>query len=168
MSAKFLASVLPILFGLAGAIAANVPITLLGGWMPSPLFALMPVYFWCLVRPDLVTPAWAFAIGVLQDLLSGGPPGIWAISFVMMYAVIDRQRDTFAGLSGWGAVLGFAIATLLTSTMAYVTFGVYYWKLLPLSPFVVQFAVSVLLYGPAAFVFGFVQRRFVGPLRSDD
>ena len=30
--------------------------SLLGGLVPPPLLALMPVYFWCLVRPDLMTP----------------------------------------------------------------------------------------------------------------
>jgi rod shape-determining protein MreD len=168
MGARYFASVIPVLFGLVGAVVANVPITLMGGWMPSPLFALMPIYFWCLVRPDLVSPAWTLIIGILQDMLSGGPPGIWAASFVAMYAMIDSQRDTFAGLSGWGAVLGFATAVLVTCSVAYTIFALYYWKMLPLSPFVMQFAVTVVFYIPAAFLFGFVHRRFVGPLRSDE
>ena len=56
---------------------SNLPISLTGGLVPPPLLGLMPVYFWCLVRPDLMTPAAVFAIGVLQDMLSGGPPGVW-------------------------------------------------------------------------------------------
>ena len=47
-------------------------------WFRAPLLALMPVYFWCLVRPDLMSPAAAFVIGMLEDILSGGPPGVWA------------------------------------------------------------------------------------------
>jgi rod shape-determining protein MreD len=167
MGTKIFASVIPVLLGLLGAIIANIPVTVLGGWMPPPLLALMPIYFWCLVRPDLMSPAWTFAIGVLQDLMSGGPPGIWAASFVVMYAFLDRQRDTFAGLSGWGAVLGFATATLIVCTMAYTILAVYDWNLRPLSPFAMQFAVTAIFYIPAAFVLGFVHRRMVGPLRSD-
>jgi rod shape-determining protein MreD len=167
MGARAIAAVIPVLLGLMGAAVANVPITLFGSWLPSPMFALMPIYFWCLVRPDLISPTWAFVIGILQDILSGGPPGIWAASFVMMYAAIDRQRDTFAGLSGWGAVLGFATASLITYGTAYVVFALYKWHLSPLAPFVMQFAATVLFYVPAAFVLGFVHRRFVGPLRSD-
>jgi rod shape-determining protein MreD len=167
MSARFFATIIPVLFGLIGAIIANVPISLFGGWMPPPLFALMPLYFWCLVRPDLVSPASTLVIGIVQDILSGGPPGIWAASFVAMYAVIDNQRDTFAGLSGWGAVLGFATATLVTCLSAYIIFAFYHWSMPPLPPFIMQFAVTVLFYVPAAFVLGFVHRRFVGPLRSD-
>lgn len=167
MNIKSCASVIPAALGLSCVVAANIPITFLGGWMPVPLFALMPIYFWCLVRPDLISPSWVFAIGVLQDILSGGPPGIWTVSFVVSYAATDRMRETLAGLAGWGAILGFATSVLIASTTAYVTYGVYYWKSLPISPFAIQFAVTVLLYVPAAYLMGFVHRQFVGPLRSE-
>ena len=36
------------------------------------------------------------------------PPGVWAASFIAAYALIDRQRDSFASLSGWATILGFA------------------------------------------------------------
>ena len=60
-----------------------------------------------------MTPAAVFAIGMLQDMMAGGPPGVWTLSFVVTYAVMTRQRDAFAGLSGLGAVLGFAAAALI-------------------------------------------------------
>lgn len=167
MGAKVLAAVVPVLFGMIGAILANVPISLFGGWMPPPLFALMPIYFWCLVRPDLMSPGWAFFIGVLQDILSGGPPGIWAASFVTAFAVIDRQRDMFAGLSGWGAVLGFATAALIACATAYFIFVIYNWSFQPLASYVMQFAVTVLFYVPMAYVLGFVHHHLIGPLRSE-
>src|SRR5215469_13581361 len=103
-SGRFLANTLPVLLGILGAVVANLPVSFLGGQVPAPLLALMPVYLWCLVRPDLMSPAWAFLIGVLEDVLSGGPPGIWGASFVVAYAMIDRQRDVFAGLSGFRAI----------------------------------------------------------------
>jgi rod shape-determining protein MreD len=164
---RFIAAIIPVLFGLIGAFAANLPISFLGSWIPAPLLSLMAVYFWCLVRPDLMSPAWAFLIGLVEDILSGGPPGVWAAAYVATYAVINRQRDAFAGLSGWGAMLGFATAALVACATAYVVISFYHWRLLPLSPVVSEFAMTVLCYVPAAYVLGAVHRRFVGPLRSD-
>lgn len=164
---RFFAAIIPVLLGLVGAIATNMPISVLGPWMPTPLISLMAVYFWCLVRPDLMTPTWAFLIGLTEDILSGGPPGVWAASYVATYAVINRQRDAFAGLSGWGALLGFAAAALVACSTAYVVISFYHWRLLPPSPVVSEFAMTVLCYLPAVFVLGAVHRRFVGPLRSD-
>src|SRR3954471_3639116 len=111
----------PLFTGLLLVLIANTPISLLGGLVPAPLLALVPVYFWCLVRPDLMTPAAACAIGFAEDLLSGGPPGIWTLAFVLTYALVARQRDSFAGLSGVAAVLGFAAAATIACFVAYIS-----------------------------------------------
>lgn len=161
------AALVPFLCSVLAVALANLPVSVLGGLVPPPLLALMPVYFWCLVRPDLMPPALAFAIGILEDLFSGGPPGVWAASFVAAYALIDRQRDSFAGLSGIGAILGFATAMSVTAGAAYVIVSIYYAQLPPLAPLLVEITVSVLFYIPAAIVLGWIHRRFVGPLRSD-
>ena len=167
LGGKVLANSLPVFCGILGVIVSNLPFSFLGPWVPSPLYALMPIYFWSLVRPDLMTPAWAFVIGVLHDTLSGGPPGIWAASFVATYAVLERQRDAFAGLSGWGALLGFSTAALVACGTSYMIFDLYHWQLLPLVPYLKELAVTVLLYAPVAVVLSGIHRKLVGPLRSE-
>jgi rod shape-determining protein MreD len=166
VGARLLAALLPLFCGLLGVLLSNLPVTLFGGLVPPPLLGFIPVYFWCLVRPDLMTPAATFAIGILQDVMSGGPPGIWTLSFIVAYAVIQRQRDAFAGLAGVAAVLGFATATLIVCAVAYLTTAALY-HLAPLGPIVAELAVTVLFYIPGAFVIGSIHRRLVGPLRSD-
>lgn len=166
VGAKLVAALVPLLCGLVGVLLSNLPITLFGGLVPPPLLGFIPVYFWCLVRPDLMSPAAAFAIGILQDVLSGGAPGIWTLSFVVAYAVIQRQRDAFAGLAGVAAVLGFATATLIVCTVAYLATAILY-HVPPIGPIVAELAVTVLFYVPGAFVIGAIHRRLVGPLRSD-
>ena len=164
---RVLLNTIPVGFALLGVVLANLPVSLLGGLLPAPLLSLMPIYFWCLVRPDLMSPAWAFLIGVLEDVLSGGPPGVWAASFVLTYALVDRQRDAFAGLSGFGAILGFGTAALAACTTAYGIVSLFDWHLLTISPIASKLAMTVLFYGPIAVVMGGMQRKLVGPLRSD-
>ena len=164
---RFFSNAIPVLLSFLGVIVTNLPFSILGSWIPSPMYALMPIYYWCLVRPDLMSPMWVFLIGVIHDMLSGGPPGIWAASFVATYAVIDRQRDAFAGLAGFAALLGFATAALVANVTSYLVFMLYYWRLLPLSPFVKEFAVTALLYWPVLFGLNWIHRQFVGPLRSE-
>ena len=167
MGARVLSALLPVSCGLLGVLFSNLPITLFGGLVPPPLLGFIPVYFWCLVRPDLMIPAATFIIGILQDVMSGGPPGIWTLSFVVAYAVIQRQRDAFAGLAGVAAVLGFAAAALVVCATAYLTTTFYFLHLTPLGPIVAELAVTVLFYVPGALVVGALHRRLVGPLRSD-
>ena len=158
---------IPFVCALLGVVAANIPVSVFGGTVPPPLLALMPIYFWCLVRPDLMPPAAVLAIGILEDLLSGGPAGVWTLSFVAAYAVVDLERDTFAGLAGLGAILGFAAAMLVAGVTAYLTIAAYYWRLPPVAPIIVEIVVSVIFYIPVAYVLGVVHRRLVGPLRGD-
>ena len=164
---RIVASVIPVTLAILGGLIANTPVSFLGGIVPPPLLGLMPVYFWCLVRPDLMPPFWAFAIGLLEDILSGGPPGVWAVAFVVTYAAIDRQRDAFAGLSGLGAILGFATAAALACACAYGVVAFYYWRLPPLAPVMGELATTVFFYLPVVAFLGLVHRRLVGPLRSD-
>lgn len=169
---RFLVALVPLLCGLVCVFIANIPVSLLGGLVPSPLLALVPVYFWCLVRPDLMTPAVALTIGFAEDVMSGGPPGVWTLSFVLTYALVARQRDSFAGLSGLAAVLGFAgtcafacaIAWVTVAALAFLTPGLH---LPPLTPIIGEFAMTVLFYVPTALVVGWLHHKLVGAARGD-
>jgi rod shape-determining protein MreD len=158
---------IPFLCAVVGVVTSNVPVSIFGAMVPPPMFGLMPVYFWCLVRPDLMPPFAVFIIGVLQDLLGGGPPGVWTLSFIGSYAIVDRERDSFAGLAGIGAILGFAAAMLIAGATAYAIISILYWHLPPVAPIVVEIAISVVFYIPIALVLGVIHRRLVGPLRGD-
>jgi|HubBroStandDraft_5_1064220.scaffolds.fasta_scaffold07695_2 cell shape-determining protein MreD len=167
VGSRVFASVIPVTLALLGVVIANLPVSFLGGFVPAPLLGLMPIYFWGLVRPDLMPPFWAFAAGVLEDVLSGGPPGVWTVSFIVTFALIDRQRDAFAGLAGVWAILGFATAATLCCATAYTVEALIFWRLPPFAPVMGELAMSVIFYVLIAMFFGFIQRRLVGPLRGD-
>lgn len=167
MGGRFLSSSIPVVLGIVAVIVANFPVSILGDLVPPPLLVFVPLYFWAMVRPDLMTPFWAFVLGILQDLLSGGPPGVWAAAFIGAYFLIDRQRDMLAGLSGVGAIAGFAVAALAACLTAFVIVGFYYWHLPPAAPMLLQLGMTVLIYIPAVILLGWIHRRFVGPYRSD-
>ncbi len=164
---RLLAALVPLLCGLAGVVVANIPISFVGGVVPPPLLGLIPIYFWCLVRPDLMTPAAAFAIGMLEDVMSGAPPGVWTLGFVVSYAVVARQRDSFAGLAGIAAVLGFAAAALAACATATLAVAVLYSRVPPLGAMGAELAMTVAAYIPGALAVSSIHHRLVGPLRSD-
>jgi rod shape-determining protein MreD len=157
----------PAALGVLGALLANFPISFLGSLVPPPLLSFMALYFWAIVRPDLMTPFWAFALGLLEDFLSGGPPGVWAASYLAAYAFVDNQRDMLAGLSGVGALVGFGVAALTACASAYLIVDIYHWQVQPIAPVMAELAVTVIEYVAAVFVLGAIHRRLVGPLRSD-
>ncbi len=165
----FLSSTIPFALGVLGILIANFPVSLMNGHVPPPLFVLMPIYFWALVRPDLMRPAAVFALGVLQDLLSGGgsPMGIWTLSLVATYAVIDSNRDIFAGLGGIYAILGFATAAFIACSVSFIAVAVLSWRMPSIVPLATELAMTVLFYVFVVLLLAPIHRRFVGPLRRE-
>ena len=160
-----LGSLLPCISAVLLMLLVNLPVPLSGG-LPAPLLALTAVYFWALVRPDLMPPFAVLIIGLLEDLFSGGPPGVWATGFMAAYALVDRQRDTLAGLSGIAAVLGFAAAMGLAALATFVLTWVMYLRHPPLAPLLLASVVTVLFYPPVALILGWIHRKAVGAFRS--
>ena len=48
---RFLAALVPFGMALAGSLLANFPISFTSGFLPAPLFGLMPVYFFGFMTP---------------------------------------------------------------------------------------------------------------------
>lgn len=164
---RMLLALVPTLVAMLAVVIVNLPVTITGGLMPAPMLALIPVYFWSLVRPDLMPPVAALGIGLLEDLLSGGPPGLWAAGFLAAYAFTDRQRDSLAGLSGFGAVMGFAAAMFIGGGVAYALASLVMWRFAPLGSLLLECAVTVVLYPPIATAIGWLHRPIIGPMRND-
>ena len=166
-SGRIFSNAIPVVLALTGVVLSNIPISFTGNHLPAPLLGLMPVYFWGLVRPDLMSPMWALLIGLLEDVLAPGPPGLWAAAYIATYTVVSRQRDVFAGLSGYAAVLGFATAAFVACGTAYLIKCVLDWRLLPIGSIAGGMLSSAILYIPVAVFLNHMHRRFVGPLRSE-
>jgi rod shape-determining protein MreD len=64
-----------------------------------PLLPLIALVFWSINRPDLMPAVAAFAIGLMQDVLSGAPLGVHAAAFTLLHSVIVGQRRFFLGKS---------------------------------------------------------------------
>jgi rod shape-determining protein MreD len=165
---RFIASVLPFLMAVMLVVLVNLPVSFTGHLVPAPSLALAAVYYWVLVRPDLMPPVAVFMTGLLEDILSGGPPGLWAAGFLAAYLLTDRERDTLAGLKGIGAILGFAGSAMVSAVTAYLLVLLVYWRTPPVAPLLLETIVSVLFYPLIALAMGALLRRVVGPMRRHD
>ena len=106
-------------FGVLGALIYAVPISVDGVDAPMPWLPLAPVFFWGLLRPDLVRATAAFALGLFQDIVSGGPLGVFALAYLVAFAAIAPQREALAGQSSGAVWIGFALFVVLAALTAY-------------------------------------------------
>ena len=61
----------------------------------TPLYTLVAIYFWAIYRPDLLGYGLAFAIGILEDLLTGAPLGVGALTLLLTQWVVFNQQKFF-------------------------------------------------------------------------
>jgi rod shape-determining protein MreD len=164
---RFFSALVPVASGMLLTTVVNFPLSVTGGLLPAPVLALSAVYFWTLVRPDLMPPFAVLVIGLLEDLMSGGPPGLWAAGFIAAYALTDRQRDILAGMPGPAALLGFAAAMLLAAATAYVLTLIVYLRPPALAPLLLACVVTVTFHPLVVWPLGWFHRRVVGAMRGE-
>lgn len=113
----------PFLITMALAMVATMPLRLPELSAIMPAFSLIAVYHFTVYLPRLM-PYWAaFLVGVFQDLIFGLPPGVSAIVFLTVQAIINARYRNFAkaGFSiGWClflavAAVAFVLGWALTS-----------------------------------------------------
>ena len=165
---RFFAALLPFLLSVLLVGIANLPLSLTGGLLPAPILALGSVYFWLLLRPDLMPAIAVLMIGLLEDLVSGGPPGLWTAGFIAAYSFTERQRDVLEGLSSLGTLIGFAGAVLIAALVAYALAWAVFLRAPPVAPLMLECVMTVLLYPLIALPSGWILRRVVGPMRDSE
>jgi len=104
----------PTVVSLLGLLIYIAPFHLLGMVIPMPLFPLMAIFFWAMARSKMMPPIAVFAIGLIQDLLTGGPLGLWSFSYLFAYAIMTTQSDAFAGRGDRMLWAGFGVMVVLT------------------------------------------------------
>jgi rod shape-determining protein MreD len=89
----------------------------------TPMYALMAVYFWSIYRPDLLGYGSTFAIGVLEDLLSGTPLGSGALILLLCQRVVFHQQKFFNNKPFGIVWLAFALVAFGAGFLRWVCVG---------------------------------------------
>lgn len=90
-----------------------------------PFLSLTAVYFWCIFKPRLMPVSVVFLLGLLQDILSGGPLGMMALLLLLVRIFVVRQGSRFLErefLFNW---LVFIVVALVFGLSTWVVASVY-------------------------------------------
>ena len=89
-------SLFPFALSLLLVMASMVPLRVPDLSPIVPALSIVAIYYWVIYRPDLM-PGWAvFLLGLIQDLLGGGPVGVHALVFLLLVAAVGGQRRFLA------------------------------------------------------------------------
>lgn len=154
-------SLTPFALGLVLVLFSVVPLQVPGFARVVPLLALIAVHHWTIFRPDLM-PAYAvFLIGLMQDLLSGGAPGVNALVFLTVYGVVLWQRRFFVGKSFMITWLGFAIVSAGAVLLSWALVSAYNMALINPRAIMYQYGLTLGFFPLLAWAFLRWQQAFL-------
>lgn len=152
--APFAVTVMLLLLGL-------VPLRIPAYTAVAPSLPLMAVYYWTIHRPDLLRPGTVFALGLLEDLLSGAPLGLNALVMVTAHWVVLTQRRFFLASTFPLMWFGFALVVLGAAVMEWLVFSVLNATLLPFRSMLFQALLTLALFPAFTWLFVRVHRAFL-------
>ena len=149
----------PTFLGLLGMLVLAAPIRLFEGFAPTPIIPLVIVFFWSVYGPDYLPPLSVFFIGLLQDLLTGGPLGLWPAVYLVTQFIVMSQRAYFLGREQKVVWIGFAFAALGAGLILWLVMSLMSGVLLPLRFLLLQLAATIAIYPLFGAAFGELHRR---------
>jgi len=94
------------------------PISIYGLRLPEPLFAMVPVFAWAVLRPSILAPVCLLILGLFDDFVWGGRLGLWSLGLLVAYGFVLVTRNMMSGQSRlmmwvwWAAALSACMGAL--------------------------------------------------------
>ncbi len=149
----------PTMLGLFGVIILALPVRFAEGLIPAPIIPLVVVFFWSIYGPEYMPPLGVFLIGILQDLLTGGPLGLWPAVYLIAQFVVLSQRAYFMGREQKVVWVGFTVVALGVSVILWLVMSLMAGMMLPLGGLMFQMIATAWVYPLFGIVFGHLHRR---------
>ena len=159
---RFGRHLMPVAVAIMLMLIGIMPMPIPGYGMVVPPLTLMAIYYWAIHRPDLFRLGAAFALGLIQDLLSGQPlVGLTALCFVIVHRLAQKQRRFFVGHSFLMLWWGFAVTAPLVALLQWIGTSLRYVTWMPIGSLFFQVLIGIALFPPVAWIFIRLQRAFL-------
>jgi rod shape-determining protein MreD len=143
---------LPTVISLILAFAVVLPVGLPHWGELAPPLLLIAVYYWSIVRPDLMPPAAAFVLGLFQDLLTGAPLGSGALIMVLTQWTMRGQRRYLANRPFFLMWAAFAPVVLIAGTLDWLVYALLNFHVVPVMDALVRVVLGFVLFPVVAWV----------------
>ncbi len=148
----------PLLVSLGLVLISVIPLRLPQTSFIVPTLALMSVYYWSLHRADLLPALAIFFVGMLQDILTGGPLGINTLIFLAVYGVCVSQRRFFHGKSFLVVWWGFMVVAAGALALEWALSSAHAGSIAAPRPAYFKYLITITVYPLFAWIFARIQR----------
>ncbi len=128
----------------------------------APSLPLMAVYYWVVLRPDLMPRTAVFAIGVVHDALTGVPLGVSALVLLLAHAILSSQRRFLVGKSFWVFWLGFVMLAPAAGALTWLLMTLLRGALVAPDATLFNVLMTIAVFPLLAWLLFHMQRALVG------
>ncbi|MBM3559280.1 MAG: rod shape-determining protein MreD [Alphaproteobacteria bacterium] len=143
-------------------LVSMLPLPVAGLSNVMPAFGLMAVYYWVVLRPDLLPRTVVFGLGLVTDALSGLPFGIHALVYLLVHAAMLDQRRFIAGRPFWLFWGGFVLVATAATAGTWLLASLLRGAILAPTATLVTTLLTIAIFPLATFLLLRVQRGLVG------
>ncbi|WP_336946564.1 hypothetical protein [Asaia sp. HN010] len=121
------------------------------------------VFFWSAHRPQSMTPLMTFCVGLVCEVLSFGPPGVFVFSLLVFHGVAHLWRYGLSRISflfGWALLGGLA---LVLSLFGWIIACIGTLAMMSPVPSLFQAAVTIGIYPTLSALFVWARRTVADP-----
>ena len=146
-------------FGLTLALVlVNAVPTRLPGFAPVvPLLPLIGVYYWAIYRPELLPPSVAFALGLVNDVISGTPLGVSSLVYLLTQGMTASQRRFFHSKPFLIAWWGFSLVGMGAFSLQWALVSLIVGRMLEVRAVMFEFLMTVSFYPLLGWLFARTQ-----------
>jgi rod shape-determining protein MreD len=144
------------------AVLLSIQPTSITGSALTPAFTLMAAYHWTIYRPGLLPPLALFVVGTIEDLLSGGPPGVTALLLLLTHALVLRHRHHFVNRPFPFVWAGFTVLTGGAMLFLWSLHSLLAAELLDFRPTIFRAVLTISVFPVVSFPLGRAQRSLMG------
>ncbi|HSR56214.1 MAG TPA: rod shape-determining protein MreD [Alphaproteobacteria bacterium] len=137
---------IPLVVSILFVFVAVLPLPIPGFGVIMPMLALGSVFFWAVHYPSLLPPVAVFAIGLIQDVLTGALLGTGAVILLLAYGAVVSQRVFFRNKSFLVIWWSFMIVALGVGLLAWVLASLFGGRLMPTEAAIIQVLVTIAVY----------------------
>ena len=111
-----------------------------------PLLPLIVLFIWSTIRPYFIPPLVIFAIGIFQDLLTGGPMGIWAFSYLAALTIMRVRKEDSTTRDLGPLWFRFVATTAIAVSIAWAIGSLAIGGPAAVQPMAIEAAASILMF----------------------
>ncbi|MHA1564512.1 MAG: rod shape-determining protein MreD [Alphaproteobacteria bacterium] len=155
-------NIIPIVITLFLVLISVTPIPVPYSVAIAPSLPLMAVYYWVVLRPELMPRTAVFAIGLVHDALSGVPLGVNALVLLLTHAILSSQRRYLVGKSFWLFWLGFVILAPAAGALTWALMSILRGTLVAPDATLFNLLMTIAVFPLLAWILFHTQRALVG------